>query len=198
MSLWLFFIFFLCDSYADSSLSHLFRELYAEELAARRVKLTIALHADNPSTLAMAQHLKGQWKIDVYGGYLNGETSDGGLKLLICHEIGHLHERAIRYTKTYSIEGVADYFAGSDCAKKVFSDRSQFIKAAEELTRFWWANYYPLYQGPRPSRRIKSKERVTEYRGHFHHEPQCRLDIMTAGYDCDSEKKQCRPPCWLW
>lgn len=90
--------------------------------------------ADNQSTSASADHLFQELKVVVNSGLLSSpRLSPDGLRMIICHELGHLFGGAPRKNvpmewegpvahdgmSFLSSEGQADYYAGLSCFKEL-------------------------------------------------------------------------------
>ncbi len=149
-----------------------------------------------------AQAFARRWETDqviIYGGIarIPGGTIDS-FALIVCHELGHLYG-ATPYSDEHnriSTEGQADYWATSECWRKLapelavnnpltVEERAQ--RAALIVTAFYASNRNI------PAPRIETPDlTVVEETLRTHPEPQCRLDTYMAGL-----WNQPRPRCWF-
>jgi hypothetical protein len=102
--------------------------LYKPLIERKRLSFGIYGEWHNDAVNAMAFRGRSFWSVKVFGGLARHPlVTRDGLRLVICHEIGHHIGGAPRIGLTRpmaswaSVEGQADYFANAKCLKRVFS-----------------------------------------------------------------------------
>jgi hypothetical protein len=111
---------------------------YREEIESKDIKFTINRLWEDPRVNAGTMRKKGEWIINLYGGYArHPKITPDGYALVICHELGHhmggTPRKKINGTIAWpSVEGQADYFATSRCLKKVFKIEDHIATAARD------------------------------------------------------------------
>ena len=86
---------------------------------------------ENGKVNAAARITKGRYEMIVYGGLARTpELTADGLKLIICHELGHLIGGAPTWKplNISSSEGQADYFSTSKCFRKITAKDNNIAK----------------------------------------------------------------------
>lgn len=128
--------------------------------------------------------------IQVMGGMVSQpEMNADTLKLLLCHEIGHLLGGPPLKSRNgwSSTEGQADYYSAKYCARVLGMDENSFLDAALNLTEI----YARVTMAPAPSLNSCDSIRV-ERTNYGYPTVQCRLDTLVAGWQGLS-----RPSCWF-
>lgn len=128
--------------------------------------------------------------ISVMGGMLHHpKMNHEALKLLLCHEMGHLLGGPPYKSRGgwSSTEGQADFYSGLSCARYLGFDERSFVESAITLTTI----YAEVTREPLP--RLNScEERPASRTNYGYPSVQCRLDTLMAGW----EGLQ-RPNCWF-
>lgn len=128
-------------------------------------------------------------KIELMGGILRHQLMNPKtLKLLLCHEIGHVlgGEPKMSRGGWSSTEGQADYYSSHECAKRLDFDEESFLQAAQDLT-----GIYAEVRGDKPPRIENCDEHVAPRTNYGYPTLQCRMDTLLNGwYGLE------RPKCW--
>lgn len=166
-----------------------FEEAVRSELP-KQTSLVINLEALNPRINAEITRQGENIVIDVMGGMLaHPEMKPDTLKLLLCHELGHLLGGPPLKSRNgwSSTEGQADYFSAKICARNLRIDEVTFTEAAIALTTI----YAEVTMEPRP-RLEQCDERIVERTNYGYPPVQCRLDTLLSGWRGGE-----RPACWF-
>lgn len=113
--------------------------------------------------------------------------SEDGLRLLLCHEIGHVLGGAPKSSSGHwsSNEGQADYYATSKCINRIIENDDRYNDRVVEASLVL-AKMLAISAGkPHEDISISNKDitRVSQtYNGHPN--AQCRLDTLLAGLTC--------------
>ena len=152
--------------------------------------LVITMEALNPRVNAEIQKNDKEVTINVMGGMLaHPKMNPSTLKLLLCHEMGHLLGGAPLKSRNgwSSTEGQADYYSTLACAKRMRFDEKTFINSALNLT----AIYAEVSRESAPKLEMCDNRKVE--RTNYGYPPvQCRLDTLVAGW-----YEKIRPICWF-
>jgi hypothetical protein len=155
-----------------------------------QTELLIKLDPHSPRMNAEINKSGNKAIIQVLGGMLkHPHMSPDVLRLLLCHELGHLLGGAPLKSRNgwSSTEGQADYYSGFFCAKTLGMTETTFLDAALNLATI----YAEVAREPGP--KINScDERVVERTNFGYPSVQCRLDTMIAGWNHLE-----RPRCWF-
>jgi hypothetical protein len=148
----------------------------------------------------------------------HSELTPDGLRLILCHEIGHFMggaPKALRGNSDRrswsSVEGQADYFATAKCLRTLFAGdpeparTERIIQAGESAARMFAA-----ITGETRAPSVKTPDRSNVFRTlSVHPSAQCRLDTFVVGANCpipaeaglddlDPMIGACaRPACWF-
>lgn len=156
----------------------------------RNLSLVVNMEVLNPRVNAEINKNKDQIVIDIMGGMLmHPKMKPDTLKLLLCHELGHLlgGEPLKSRNGWSSTEGQADYYSGAVCAKNLGMSEFSFLKAAVSLTTI----YAEVTREAPP--RLDSSDPLTVNRTNYGYPPvQCRLDTLISGWRGGE-----RPYCWF-
>lgn len=152
--------------------------------------LVISMEALNPRVNAEIMKTDKAITIQVMGGMLaHPQMDEDTLKLLLCHEMGHLLGGPPLKSRNgwSSTEGQADFYSAIACAKRMRFDEKSFIDSALNLT----AIYAEVSRQniPRVDRCDELKVERTNY---GYPSVQCRLDTLMAGW-----YEKARPVCWF-
>jgi hypothetical protein len=104
----------------------------------RKVELKIVKAWDDATVNAYASRVSGAYQVNMFGGLArHPATTEDGLALVVCHEIGHHIGGFPKKTEMWgsswaSNEGQSDYFATTKCLRKYF-EKTQ--NSAQVLTR---------------------------------------------------------------
>jgi hypothetical protein len=128
--------------------------------------------------------------IEVWGGMLKHPLmTENSLKLLLCHEMGHVLGGAPLKSRNgwSSTEGQSDYYSSLECAHHLGISEFEFFEAALNLTKI----YAEVSREPVPN--LESCDESIVSRTNFGYpKAQCRLDTLLAGW-----RRQDRPRCWF-
>ncbi len=152
--------------------------------------VVIGLDALNPRVNAEITKVDRSFVIRIMGGMLAHPLLDpAALKLLLCHELGHLLGGPPLKSRNgwSSTEGQADYFSSASCARSLGYDEASFLDAAVALTRI----YAEVTREPSP-RLDSCDERLVERTNYGYPAVQCRLDTLISGW-----RGRPRPGCWF-
>jgi hypothetical protein len=100
--------------------------VYAPIIEARGAKLKIESDWDDATVNAYASREAGTYKVNMFGGLArHPATTEDGLALVVCHEIGHhiggFPKKGVMWGSAWaSNEGQSDYFATTKCLRKYF------------------------------------------------------------------------------
>lgn len=158
--------------------------------------------SENPSIAASADHGYHVLKVDIYSGALSTpRLTPDSLRMLICHELGHLFGGSPNRNLPYewdgpvgddgmslmSAEGQADYFAGSECFQKI--TESSVTPERIEKAGLSFLNLvmdFPISIDT-PDLTVTPVLIRDSYPGR-----QCRLDTIVR-----AARNQSRPACWF-
>jgi hypothetical protein len=103
--------------------------LYKETVKQLGAELTVVNDWTDPTVNAFALKKEKDWSVHFFGGlYRQAVVTDDAMALVVCHEIGHLVGGApFYYPRESSVEGQADFWATSVCAKKYFSEHRKEV-----------------------------------------------------------------------
>lgn len=152
--------------------------------------LVINLQTLNPRVNAEILKNENEISIEILGGMLfHQKMKPDVLKLLLCHEVGHLLGGPPLKARNgwSSTEGQADYFSSSVCIKKLEISGESFLEAATTL-----ASIYAEVSGEAEPHMDLCDERRVERTNFGYPSSQCRLDTLVAGWF-----GQMRPLCWF-
>jgi hypothetical protein len=152
--------------------------------------LVINLEALSPRVNAEIVKVEQSFVIKVMGGMLgHPRLTPEALKLLLCHEVGHLLGGAPLKSRNgwSSTEGQADFFSSASCARNLGYDEGAFLDAALALTRI-----YAEVTRQAPPRLDSCDDRQVERTNYGYPAVQCRLDTLVAGW-----RGRVRPGCWF-
>lgn len=152
--------------------------------------LVINVEALNPRVNAEITKTDDDIVINIMGGMLmHPKMRNDTLKLLLCHEIGHLLGGPPLKSRNgwSSTEGQADYYSTTTCLKAMNFDEPSFIDAAVALT-----GIYAEVTREVPPRLDTCDEKKVERTNYGYPSVQCRLDTLMAGW-----KGEERPRCWF-
>lgn len=116
------------------------QKLYGPVVAQQGGVLTIERKWSDPTVNASAEQINDQWILNMYGGLArHQETTEEGMALVACHELGH-HLGGAPKNHSWAgddwatDEGGADYFATLKCLRNYFAeDDNETILAAATL-----------------------------------------------------------------
>lgn len=197
--------------------------IYKEVVEEKGRKLVINRLWENPIVNAGTLQRKGEWVVNLYGGYARHPSiTPDGYALVICHELGH--HLAGPPKKTFengpgwpSVEGQSDYFATLTCLKRVFeadsnettdidnqviqslcSDKFQSVNEIKVCKRILSAGLAvsavsASIRGTELPDLLQKDESVVTQIFEAHPEPQCRLDTYLSG-----ALEKSRPSCWYF
>jgi hypothetical protein len=151
--------------------------------------LVISLEVLNPRVNAEVQKREGEIFIQIMGGMLtHPQMGPETLKLLLCHEIGHVLGGTPLKSRTgwSSTEGQAD-FHSSSCARQIGFDEGTFFDSALALATI----YAEVTREPIP-RLDSCDQKIVERTNYGYPSVQCRLDTLVSGW-----RGQKRPKCWF-
>jgi hypothetical protein len=152
--------------------------------------LIVNLESLNPRVNAEIKKEKGEIIINVMGGMISHPMMDHNtLKLLLCHEMGHLLGGPPLKSRTgwSSTEGQADYYSTLSCVKRFRFDEKLLLKSAVSL-----ASIYAEVTRENAPRLETCDERKVERTNYGYPPVQCRLDTLLAGW-----QERPRPLCWF-
>lgn len=188
--------------------------LYSDTIKKLGANLQVDLDWDSPDELnAYARKVNSLWLLNFYGAlYRDKSMTDDGYALSVCHEVGHLIGGApFKVLTKLSVEGQADFWAASVCAKKYFSEYPEKVSMKEGIAKQKCDRLYPddqdaqnicyrtalagmatttflgsLVKAPQPEfeKTDKNDRSATKQ---IHPEVQCRLDTYMAGALCTQE-----------
>lgn len=156
----------------------------------RNTSLVINLEALNPRVNAEVNKKEGDIIIQIMGGMLmHPKMGNDVLKLLLCHEIGHVLGGSPLKSRNgwSSTEGQADFYSTATCVKNLRFTETDFIDAAMALTAI-----YAEVTREIPPRLDACDERKVDRTNYGYPAVQCRLDTLMAGW-----QGQERPRCWF-
>jgi hypothetical protein len=162
--------------------------------------LEIFIKEDN-SESGSSNYSDTEVKVEIFTGLLkNPRLTQDTLRMMICHELGHIFggkpKRNIPMDwdgpvnsdgfSYLSAEGQADYFAGSECFRKITKEKVSNARIAEAGLKFLTiVKDFPISLST-PDKSIAPLLMRDSYPGR-----QCRLDTIVAG-----AKGAARPACW--
>ena len=100
--------------------------IYAPIIEALGAKLVIESDWEDATVNAFASRESGKYKVNMFGGLArHPATTEDGLALVVCHEIGHhvggFPKKSVLWGSMWaSNEGQSDYFATTKCLRKYF------------------------------------------------------------------------------
>ncbi len=100
--------------------------IYAPIIEAKGAKLKLERDWDDATVNAYASRESGTYKVNMFGGLArHPATTEDGLALVVCHEIGHhvggFPKKGQMWGSAWaSNEGQSDYFATTKCLRKYF------------------------------------------------------------------------------
>jgi len=119
------------------------QKLYGPVVAQEGGTLVINRKWDDPTVNASAEEMGSQWVLNMYGGLArHQETTEEGMALVACHELGHHLGGAPKIAGWFgddwaTNEGGADYFATLKCLRNYFAeDDNATIVASANLDPF--------------------------------------------------------------
>ncbi len=104
------------------------QKLYGPVVTQAGGNLTINRKWTDPTVNASAEEINGQWILNMYGGLArHQETTEEGMALVACHELGHHLGGAPKFSGWMgndwaTNEGGADYFATLKCLRNYFAE----------------------------------------------------------------------------
>ena len=198
---------------AESLIANIISSFSAEIESTHHLPLDVRYSWSIDTFQALGGRLENTVEFTFYGGLLTGEMDEDTLKVVVCHELGHVlggypEVPDYPYPKN-SVEGQADYFATAKCLKRVFAnDDNQALMQRVELPRsittpcgqvyhdserdialcqrsLWAAvrAFQFMYRDPGLSFDVPEAT-VAHETSTSYPAPQCRLDSLKAGALC--------------